>query len=244
VAESILYALRAAITRRLDLIVDNVCVVVALSAFAAKHFESAGYPAGRIVVLPNAVALPPIEAAPRSGEYVAYAGRLTYSKGADLLVGAAVRTGLPVRLAGNTAEAEISTGAVPDNVTFLGSLPRARMAEFYSRARFCVVPSRWFEMCPLVVLEAMSFGLPVIAFGVGGMAELIVDGETGLLCDLDCPEDLAVKMRKLWDSPDECARLGAAARARVAEHFNESAYFDKLMKVYRGAAERGYRLKC
>jgi glycosyltransferase involved in cell wall biosynthesis len=243
VAESILYALRAAITRRLDLIFDNVCLVVALSLFAAKHFESAGYPAGRIAVLPNAVALPATEASPRSGKYIAYAGRLTYSKGADLLLAAASRTGLPVRLAGNTAEAEIPTDALPDNVTFLGPLTRAQMAEFYSRARFCVVPSRWFEMCPLVVLEAMSFGLPVIAFGVGGMEELIVDGKTGLLCNLDCPEDLAVQMRKLWDSPDECARLGAAARARVKEHFNESAYFDKLMSVYRRATDLGYRLK-
>lgn len=243
VAESILYAFRAAITRRLSLIFDNVCLVVALSSFAAKHFESAGYPAERIAVLPNAVALPPTGASPRSGEYIAYAGRLTYSKGVDLLLAAATLTGLPVRLAGNTTEAEVSTDAAPGNVTFLGPLARAQMAQFYSRARFCVVPSRWFEMCPLVVLEAMSFGLPVIAFGVGGMAELIVDGETGLLCKLDCPEDLGVKMRKLWDNPNECARLGAAARARVKEHFNESAYFGKLMSVYRRATELGYGLK-
>ena len=241
--QSILYALRAAITRRLNLIFENVCLVVALSRFAAKQFESAGYPAARITVLPNSVALPPTEATPRSGKYIAYAGRLTYSKGADLLLAAAGLTGLPLYLAGNTTEAEIPIDGLPNNVKFVGQLTRAQMAEFYLNARFCVVPSRWLEMCPLVVLEAMSFGLPVVAFRIGGMAELVVDGETGLLCDLDRPEDLAVKMRRLWNSPDECAELGGSARKRVREHFNECAYFDKLMSVYRRAADLGYRAR-
>jgi glycosyltransferase involved in cell wall biosynthesis len=238
--ESILYALRAALTRRFNLIFENVCLVVALSRFAAKQFELAGYPAARIAVLPNSVALPSTEATPRCGQYIAYAGRLTYSKGVDLLLAAAGLTGLPVYLAGNTTEAEMPLEKLPNNVKFVGQLDRAQMVEFYLNARFCVVPSRWVEMCPLVVLEAMSFGLPVVAFRVGGMAELVVDGETGLLCDLDRPEDLADKMLQLWDSPDECAEYGASARERVSEHFNECEYFDKLINVYRRAADLGH----
>jgi glycosyltransferase involved in cell wall biosynthesis len=240
-SESILYATRAALTRARNLVFDNVCLVIALSTFAANHLESAGYPRDRITVLPNSVPLPLIPATPQAGEYIAYAGRLTHSKGVDLLLAAARLTGLPLRLAGDPAVSSFPREALPANVKFVGQLSRERMALFYQGARFCVVPSRWFEMCPLVVLEAMSFGLPVVAFRVGGIPELVIDGETGLLCDLDRPEELAVRMRQLWNSPTDCAQLGSAARARVQEHFNQDAYFDKLMSVYRRATDLGYR---
>jgi glycosyltransferase involved in cell wall biosynthesis len=239
--ESILYAARAALTRARNLVFDNVCLVIALSSFAAKHLESAGYPRDRITVLPNSVPLPPTQATPQTGEYIAYAGRLTHSKGVDFLLAAARLTGLPLRLAGDPANSSFPKETLPANVKFVGQLSRERMAQFYQGARFCVVPSRWFEMCPLVVLEAMSFGLPVIAFRVGGIPELVIDGETGLLCDLDHPEELAVRMRQLWNSPTDCAQLGNAARTRVQEHFNQDAYFDKLMSVYRRATDLGYR---
>ena len=82
------------------------------------------------------------------------------------------------------------------------------MAAFYRGARFLVIPSNWFEGCPLVISEAMSHGLPVIASRIGGLPEVVEDGVTGLLFEPGDVDDLVGKIRLLWDSPELCRRMG------------------------------------
>jgi glycosyltransferase involved in cell wall biosynthesis len=242
-AESVVYAARAAIVRKWRLIHDNTCQLIALSTFASKYFEAAGFTAEQIAVLPNSVPIPKDQARPQDGKYVAFGGRLTHSKGIDILMGAARQTGLPIRIAGSVTDAGMPLDDTPANVTLLGPLTRMELRAFYCGARFLVFPSRWFEMCPMMVLEAMSHGLPVIASRIGGLDEIVLDGETGVLCKPGDTMELAVAMQRLWDDPMECARLGLAARARAKIVFNEDNYFDKLIRVYRRAINRGFPLQ-
>jgi glycosyltransferase involved in cell wall biosynthesis len=235
IVESVVYAARSMIVRRRRLIEDNCTLLIALSEFARRHLRNAGYAGDRIVVLPNAVPIPENQAMPSTGKYVAFGGRLTYSKGVDVLISAAHRTRLPTRIAGSIDDADTLLDTSPSNIKFLGPLARSALPDFYTNARFLVFPSRWFEMCPLMVLEAMSYGLPVIASGIGSMEELVLNNETGIICAPGDPIQLATAMRRLWESPSECERLGAAARRRIQSQYNEDGYFDRLTRVYNRA---------
>ena len=80
----------------------------------------------------------------------------------------------------------------------------------------------WTEGLPLVVLEAMARGRPVVATAVGGTPELVVDGETGLLVPPRDPERSPAALRRLLDDAELRRRLGEAGRRRVAERFSST----------------------
>ncbi len=83
------------------------------------------------------------------------------------------------------------------------------------------------------VLETMSFGKPVVATRVGGVTEIVVEGETGYLKNLGDVRALAGAVRKLAGDPDLCARLGAAAKTRAQDHFSAEASVSKYVAFYR-----------
>jgi len=102
--------------------------------------------------------------------------------------------------------------AVAARIRFLGPQPPAVVAELRRGAAVVLVPSR-YENFPLAVLEAMADGCPIVASAVGGIPELITDGENGRLVPPGDAPALAAVVASLLASP-EAARLGAAARAR------------------------------
>jgi glycosyltransferase involved in cell wall biosynthesis len=86
----------------------------------------------------------------------------------------------------------------------------------------CLVNASQYEGMPNIVLEAMACGLPVIASRVPGNDELVRDGATGFLFDLQEPDSLMNAIGQLMNDRDLCARLGAAARNRVTKNFSWS----------------------
>lgn len=235
--ESVGYALRAAVARRFDLFTRNTTLFVALTAFAKQRLIGAGFPGDRIVVVPNGVPVPARAAEPSNGRYIAFAGRLSPEKGADVLVAAAGYSGLPVRIAGGgPARPGLVRDASP-NVEFMGLLDPTGVGALYRAARFVVVPSRWFEGFPTVITEAMSYGLPVIASNIGGLPEMVEDGVTGLLFEPGNANDLVSKMRLLWENSDLCGKMGKAGRERVMREYSEDRYYERLMGVYARAVK-------
>jgi glycosyltransferase involved in cell wall biosynthesis len=234
--ESVGYAVRNAVHRRLRLFTDQVTLFLAISRFMRDRLEAAGLPAARLAVVPNMVRLPaaPVEAG-RPGGYVAFAGRFGPEKGIDTLVEAARRAGLPLRLAGDPAGLPGIARRAPAGTVFAGLLSPAEMARFYRGARFVAVPSRCLEGFGLVAAEAMSHGLPVVASRIGGLAEVVGDGATGLLVEPGNAEELAAAMRRLWDDPELCRRLGAAGRAKAAREYSPEVFFDRLTSAYQHA---------
>jgi len=234
--ESTGYAIRSMVARRMRLFYDNVTRVIALSDFSRQRLRDAGFAHDRIVVLPNTA--PSIDDAvdPACGEYAAFAGRLSAEKGIDTLLAAAASLDeIPVRIAGSGPLADELESRVVMNAIPTGYLEGEGLRKFYRRARFLVMPSTTYEMCPMVILEAMSHGLPVIASRLGGQAELVEHGVTGLLFRVGDARDLADKMRQLWNDPQLCRRLGAASRRKVQREHNENLYFRRLLGVYREA---------
>lgn len=230
ISESAVYAFRTWVARRFRLYLENANAVIALTRFARERLIDYGFEPDKIEVVPNFSPLegPGIDV--RKAEYAAYAGRLNAAKGLDTLVESAGQTEIPVRIAGSGLRP--ARGESVDNIEYVGLLDRQQMLEFYRGAGFVVVPSRWYEMCPLVILEAMSLGLPVIAADVGGLPEFVVDGETGLLFQAGDADQLARQMQRLWFDVELRVKLGAAARRKARIAYSADAHFLALSGVY------------
>jgi glycosyltransferase involved in cell wall biosynthesis len=99
------------------------------------------------------------------------------------------------------------------------------------------LPSR-YEGLPTAIVEAMICGVPVVASAVNAVSELVVPGETGLLVPPQRPRLLAAAIRYLLDSPEVAARMAAAARARLGDHYGESELRAALLAAY-GAGQAG-----
>jgi glycosyltransferase involved in cell wall biosynthesis len=144
--------------------------------------------------------------------------------GADLEQGGAYRTKL---------ERFARERGVAGRVHFLGFRPDA--GAILDQLDAFVLPS-WIEGLPVTVLEAMAHGKPVIATPVGGTAELVADGETGLLVPPRDPERLAEAIRSVASDPELRQRLGSAGRERVERDFSELEMTRRVLEVYDAVA--------
>jgi len=173
---------------------------------------------------------PPPASPPRGFEKrrgVAFAGRLTPEKGlGDVL---ALGRELDVLVAGaGPLEAEVRAGPVH----YAGALSRAGVRELFGAARVAVVPSRWAEPAGLVALEAMSWGTPVVAYRVGGLAE-VVEAGGGVLTD---PAGLAGVCARLVEDRDEWEERSRSGLDAAATTFSEDRHLDRIERVYERVA--------
>jgi glycosyltransferase involved in cell wall biosynthesis len=99
-------------------------------------------------------------------------------------------------------------------------------------ARFLVVPSTCYEGFPLAVAEAYACGVPVIAAGHGGLAEIVRDGHTGLHFLPGDAEDLAAKVQWAWSHPAEMETMGWTARVEYDTKYNAAAALKHLEDAY------------
>jgi glycosyltransferase involved in cell wall biosynthesis len=95
-----------------------------------------------------------------------------------------------------------------------------------------VALSSLYEGLPYVLLEAMAWGVPVVATDVLGSRDVVSAGETGLLARVDDPADIAAQLLNLLNDSQLRARFGAAARKRVAEEFSFAAFIDGHRNLY------------
>lgn len=231
ILESAAYAARHAVARRFGLYREHVDRFITPTAFSGNWLiEHAGIAPERIVGIPFAFELPDQPANPAHGTYFAFVGRFAPEKGIATLLAAASKTGHPLRLLGDRPALPMHD--VPGNVEVVVAQDRAQVLAFYRGARALVVPSEWFETLPLVIGEAMSAGVPVIASRIGGLPDFIADGKTGLLFEPGDSADLARCLERLWQDPALAAQLGSAARTYIRDHCAGEVVFDRLREVY------------
>lgn len=109
-----------------------------------------------------------------------------------------------------------SAGGAHSRVRLLGEVRGRAKIDLLAACDAVVVPSR-SDGAPVVILEAMAAGLPIVATRVGGISELIVEGVDGLLCEPD-GSSLAVELERLRDSPSLCEELARAGRVAARAH--------------------------
>jgi glycosyltransferase involved in cell wall biosynthesis len=114
-------------------------------------------------------------------------------------------------------------------VRFIGY--RDDMPALMSAADLFVLSSRW-EGCPMVVLEAMALGVPIVATGVGGVPELVLHNETGLVVAPENPNEMAAAMFDLLSNREKAYCLARAGQDRLVKHFSVQTSADCLAKMY------------
>ncbi|MBE0645278.1 MAG: glycosyltransferase family 4 protein [Bacteroidetes bacterium] len=123
------------------------------------------------------------------------------------------------------------------DVFFTGNVPNSAMPKFYALATIATLPSL-MEATSISGLEAMASGLPLVGTNVGGIPEIIEDGESGMLVEARSPEQLAAAYLLLLKDPELRARLGAGARRRVEEIFAWPEIARRTAVVYETAITR------
>ena len=122
--------------------------------------------------------------------YVAFAGRLSREKGVELLAEVAKRLPDCHFVVAGSGPDDRCLQNIP-NLELKGFLTGDALTSLMANAQLLLVPSVWYENCPLSILEAHSMGVPVVALNSGGMAELIEDGKTGTLAKTATGEAMA-----------------------------------------------------
>jgi glycosyltransferase involved in cell wall biosynthesis len=199
-------------------ILRRASLVLAASRFLAVEARRLG--ARDVRIVPAGIAIPAAVGAPADPPHVLYAGRLSPEKGIEDFLQAS--DGLDRVVVGG--------GPVPV-AEGVGSVPPAQMGRYYEEAAVVCVPSRR-EGYGMVAREAMAWGRPVVASAVGGLADALEDGVSGLLVPPRDVVALRAALERLLDDSELRARLGAAARAKAVREYGQDAAATALVAAY------------
>lgn len=214
-------------------------------------------PQARIEVLMNAVPLPPLDSRPsprEGGSSLLFFGEIARHKGVFELARAFAQVsdalpGLALVYAGTGSGVEETRRLTAQlglggRTEFTGWLEAERKRTALAGATIFVLPS-FVEGMPMALLEAMSWGLPVIATPVGGVPEIVTNEVDGLLVPPGDVDALAAAISRLMGDPWLRERLGRAARETVAARFSLDSAFERLLGIYRrfGIEPRAVRSK-
>lgn len=223
-------------------VLSKQSVVVVLSQSWADYVHSIS-PTAKVQVLPNYVPLPEL---PTNRDFAGKDVRLLFlglvgtRKGVyDLLpafqkaIGDFGAMQLTIGGNGEVDQAQIMANElnVMDRVTFAGWVSGEDKLRLLQQADIYVLPS-YNEGLPVSILEAMSWGVPVISTRVGGIPELIDDGEDGLLIEAGDQTALSAAILRLAGDAQSRAAMGAAARNKVATGFSKSVVLPQLEGIY------------
>ncbi len=201
--------------------------ILAPSSFLRERFVANGYPRERIDVLSYGIDVDRLasqrakRASRRAGDVLrcAFLGSIAPHKGTDVAVEAVLRAGDGVSLSvrGRVEDFPEFSGALMGRaggdvrITFDGPFARERLGDVLADTDVLLVPSRWYENTPFVVLEAFAAGVPVVASDLGGLSELVTDGVNGELFAAGDVGELVRRLQRLRDEPARLDRYRAAA---------------------------------
>ncbi len=224
-------------------ILREVDLALSFSSFMRRHLETNDisssvvppFTTGRIGMRGGA-----------TDDHILFVGRLSSNKGLGQLIRAMRDIDGTLEVCGEgwwepTARKLAAKLGIADRVRFLGWLGPTELDAAYERAAVVAVPSLWPEPFGVVGIEAMARGRPVVASRTGGIPDWLVDGVTGVLTRPGDVGELAAALRRLIESPELRARMGAAAVDRVRRHFTVEVHLAALERVHTLARERWLR---
>lgn len=205
--------------------------MICCSAFMKTKLDVNPRFADKTVVMHNFIDAPE-GGAMQKKDYVLYFGRFSEEKGIGTLIRACRNLpDIPFVFAGTGPLAEQLDGV--SNITNVGFQTGEALRGLIAQARLSVYPSEWYENCPFSVMESQTYGTPVLGARIGGIPELIAEGETGELFASGDEAELTAKLRALWD---DRAKLEAYAKNCGKPRFDTArTYCEKLLDIYRGA---------
>ena len=208
-------------------------VFVSPSSFLAEKMEKGKFDKMKIHILCNFI---DVEKTRKQEyykqDYYCFIGRLSHEKGVATLVKAARQ--LPYKLkiiGGGPLMNELKKMAAGSNIEFVGYKQWPEIKESVGCARFSVIPSEWYENNPLSVIEAQCLGTPVLGARIGGIPELIEEGESGMLFEPKNIMDLKKKIEAMFvHTTFDYEALAKSSQ----EKYSSDAYYKRLMTIYTG----------
>ncbi|MBA2628179.1 MAG: glycosyltransferase family 4 protein, partial [Gemmatimonadales bacterium] len=228
--------------------------VCANSRFGAELLASLGCPAGKVRVISNGIDLAEMDQAPSldlrrefgipvSAPTVGVVSRLVWYKAVDLIVRAFTRLapelGAHLLIVGDgpqraELEALVARGGIGDRVHFAGVRAGAEVA--MRDVNVAALATRTTEHCSNSILEYMACARPVVATRSAGTPELVTDGSTGLLIDVDDEAALVAALTRLLTEPHEARAMGLAGRQWIADEATMDRVADRFVALCHEAA--------
>ena len=235
--KSILGVLEAKYYRK-NKIYSQIDFIVTPSEFLKKQLIKGNLKYKRIETIHNFVINSEEENNCNDSGYAFFFGRLSIEKGIlNVLKAIKQLNNGKLIIAGDGPEKEkiekfITENNLEDRVKMVGYLKQEQVKEYIKKSRFVVLPSIWYENCPYSILETMEIGKPIIGSKIGGIPELIEDKENGFVYEYNNTDELAEKMKILFDDSEKAHQQGEMSRKLYEEKYSEKIYYNKILKIY------------
>lgn len=219
---------------RLHNIYNKIDHIITPSIFYEKELKKDGIK--NVTGLHNFILLEDYQVETQDEGYLLYIGRLSKEKGIFDLVKAMKDNKENLLIAGSGPEKEkidklIKEEKLTKRVKLLGQLKPTEVKEYVRKAHVVVVPSVWYENCPYSVLETIAIGKPIIGADIGGIPELVIDGENGLLFESGNSKDLSKKISELYSNKKLYKKFCENSK-KISKQYDKNKYYENLMKIY------------
>lgn len=241
-AKSLLNSLEMYLHHKILHIYGKIDIFISPSRFLKQKVKDMGFKK-EIVYLPNFVNVK--DYSPKysfNEKIICYFGRLSKKKGLFTLLEAVKGINIKLKIIGDGSvkkdlEEKIRKENL-ENVSFLGYKSGDELKEEVINSMVVVLPSECYENNPRAVIEAFALGKPVIGSRIGGIPELVRDGETGLTFEPYNAKDLRKKILCLLDNQNRIKEMGQKARLLVEEEFSSDKHYERLIEIYKEAINK------
>lgn len=237
--KSLGYAVRGFAARVSRRILNHVDMFIVQTEFQKRKFIEQGIAPEQLGVVPGL--MPKIEPVDEwtSGKYVTFVGRVSEEKGIDEFLAAARRLPeIPFAVAGSYDGMPEITKDAPANVVFWGFLKGDQLRQAYLDSRLILVPSKWYEGFPNVIVMSMMLRKPTLTAALGATGSIITDGVDGLLFEPGNVPDLTDKISSLYPDLDRCRAMGEAGFVQAEKLYSREMIYQTLEKIYEQAIRR------
>lgn len=226
-------------------------VFIALSEFSKQKFIEGGLPGDRIFVKSNfmedpAEKYPDLLTPPKKNNQFIYVGRISHEKGVQDLIDCWMKYNIQAKLvmAGDgPLKSKLEKKSKSNSrIVWLGEVSRIEILKNLSRSNALLFPTKWYEGLPMILIEAMSVGCPVITSKIGNPQDLVDHNLNGLHFEPGNLKELYERVQFIEQNEEQRATLGKKARQKYTQHFTPEHNYSQLLDIYKCAAEMEQRL--
>lgn len=210
---------------------------IALTQFSKEKYVEAGWPAEKIFVKPNFVCNPG-EVSNSREKYALFVGRLSDDKGIDFLLEVFSKSNLSLKIAGDGPLIDLVKDCQSTNIEYLGRLSKEDVSARMKEASCLVMASTWYEGFPMVIVEAMAHGLPIVVPKLGNMASVVEHGINGLHYEPKNTDDLLASIDVLLSDKEKNHQLSCGARNTYLRNYTEDINRAQLLGIYKQVIAR------
>jgi len=217
------------------------------SEFTRDMFVKYGWNIEKTRIIENSYDYSHIQPKYEGKDYILYFGRISKEKGIHTLLN--VMKNLPnveLKVIGDGPEHDSYAKYIIENsinnVSFLGPKWDKDLDPIIKDCEFVIVPSEWYEPSPYVVLQSFAYGKPVVASNIGGLKDLIINNENGILFKTGDSKSLSLAIENLVNDKMLIRKMGVNARMILEKKYNSEKYYTSTMTVFKNLIDSKARL--